>query len=1215
MGKSIANKIARLSILLIFFILIVALGGFYASIRQSQLSKQLGNRITEFESFQKRLRDVRDSARRIQECEQAYLENYKPGKAVQVLKLTGAMIKQIDELKQLDTLVSKDKTQLEGQLIQAANSYRGTFEKVNKICQSCGFDNRTGIRKKLFDQSSALSILILEQDDQLLNVDFLKLRIAENELLAVLSKKTTKQFDDLVTQLEDDLLTSSAPLETKNKIKKVIAEYSVLFKTLFNAELQKTKLLQQLDVATNNVQLAAGSLEREISHVLEQRRTAAEETAQGTSTTLTWGLVGVVIIALAGAMAATSFLIRGMTRPIALLSQGVERVSSGDLETKLAIQSGDEFESFANSFNGMLEQLNVQNKESERRDWLKTGVAQINEILQGDHELKALSQNSLKYLAERCQSQMGAIYVNNSGLLERSGAYACGDKSELPKHFRIGEGFLGEIAKSGKVQIIDELDEVQISVDFGVLQAKPQSIMFLPLEFEHKNCGVLVLASVQRFDESASDFLRATAPSLAVAINSCQSRLVMERLLKKTQEQTSALQIQNDEIVGQQRILDEKNQELEQANRHKSEFLAAISHELRTPLNATIGYTSLTLRDLRSKIPETNLRDLERAERSAKSLLQLINDVLDFSKIEAGKVETYLEIFNIAEPIEDCAAIAEGNLLQKDDVELKLEIEDDLPEVNTDMVKIEQILNNLIGNAIKFTSEGAVTIRANAIDDRSAIKLEIADTGVGIPQEKLETIFEVFRQVDGSITKKFGGTGLGLAICRSFSSLLGIDLSIKSAVGEGTTFTLIIPREFQGPIAEIKSPVRAVTPTPVAQPRPPTTKSKKRTMRFNAPVTPRNTVGDAIVAVRASSKTSDELSAFLSTMPLRIEHRESLAEIHELCRSHPVWSIVIDASLDCFDELTKLRNDPATESIPVVVCGSIENDIQFPRIECITRPLEKTAVIEALARAGGPALGDALIVEDNESIRDLYSRVLSGLGYNPIGVGDGHSALEYLKEETPRVIFLDLLIPQLDGFGVLENILRHEELLRVPVVVITGKELTAEERGQLKRGAQQIFEKGRLGFTELTDKIRSLSTEIERSRGRSILIVDDNDLNLDLISRLFENDHFLVHRASSGQEGIDLACRHQVDAILMDLAMPEMDGFEAIAKLQENAVAAETTIIACSAFATSEWREKAMSAGCEGFITKPVEPEKLVSQVRKIVLNSKIKKFLCQQSS
>ncbi|MDF1667905.1 MAG: hypothetical protein P1V97_39575, partial [Planctomycetota bacterium] len=264
MGKSIANKIARLSILLILFILIVALGGFYASIRQAQLSEQLGDRIIEFESFQKKLRDIRDSARQIQESERAYLESYKPAKAAQVVTLTKSMIQQIEDLKKQETLISADKTESERQLIHAANSYRGTFQQVSETCQSCGFDNRSGFRKKLFDQSADLAKLILAQDDQLLNVDFLKLRIAESELLASMSKKTTKQFDSLVAQLEDDLLTSSAPLETKNTIKSVIATYSKLFQTLFNAEIQKIKLLQKLDLATNNVQLAVGNLEQEI---------------------------------------------------------------------------------------------------------------------------------------------------------------------------------------------------------------------------------------------------------------------------------------------------------------------------------------------------------------------------------------------------------------------------------------------------------------------------------------------------------------------------------------------------------------------------------------------------------------------------------------------------------------------------------------------------------------------------------------------------------------------------------------------------------------------------------------------------------------------------------------------------------------------------------------------------------------------------------------
>ena len=408
------------------------------------------------------------------------------------------------------------------------------------------------------------------------------------------------------------------------------------------------------------------------------------------------------------------------------------------------------------------------------------------------------------------------------------------------------------------------------------------------------------------------------------------------------------------QIEEKQHQLDAQNQRLHQqlndANRHKSEFISTMSHELRTPLNAMIGYTSLTLNTLRDSIDPEQLENLSRAEHAARNLLQLINDILDFSKIEAGKVELFIEEVDVEEIIEDIVISAEGTLLRHSSIELREEIETALPLIESDYTKIKQILDNLIGNAVKFTDEGFVTVRARSINNGTAVRIEVEDTGIGIPEDKLGSIFELFKQVDGSSKKKFGGTGLGLAITKRFCEMLYIDLGVKSKFGEGTTFYLEIPT------------------------------------------------------------------------------RTTADETYNLPRSNK-----------------KQRTIPPTK------CSDKENDIH------------------------------------------------------------------------------------------------------------------------------------------------------------SILIIDDEEMNRNLHGKILENAGYTVHKAKSGQEGIRLAKQTIPDVILMDLAMPEMDGFEATQCLKQDPATAEITIIACSAFATRESQTKAFQIGCEGYITKPIEPERLVTQITKIVQSSKKK--------
>jgi PAS domain S-box-containing protein len=766
----------------------------------------------------------------------------------------------------------------------------------------------------------------------------------------------------------------------------------------------------------------------------------------------------------------------------------------------------------------------------------------------------------------------------------------------------------------------------------------------------------------------------------------------------------------------EKRVLAEKNRQLEETTRLKSEFLANMSHELRTPLNAIIGYTSLTLNSLKTTLPAKHLQNLTNAEQASRTLLQLINDVLDFSKIEAGKMDLFIETFTLPTIFEECFVVVDGLMLNKN-ITFKPEIAENLPLLESDYTKVKQIVTNLLSNAIKFTTNGHVILRAYPKVGENVVKIEVEDTGCGIPQEKINTLFEVFKQLDGSIKKKFGGTGLGLAIVKKLCNILGMQIDVQSEVGKGTTFALTIPTTFQGTKNEPKVPYLSPLQATVAQPQPQPkaaeaeTQTKTKTQEppkesdfldslsahlqisglpfpaeiasngtwyLSIPIKPCDTSnkkrGNPIhlqqlskngesassslssspsiqperrpvvakekdkqplgfselspslafdaklspyVLCLTSTETFATLQRYLAGLPLQGILVESVAQCTEKVKSHSVWAIIVEPDSGGFTTLAQLKNDERLRSLPVIMCSANNGigSVHVGFLDHLSKPIEKEKLIEVLLRVTRLQKGDVLVVEDDAKIRDLYGQILLESGYTPHLVEDGLKALQFLTlEPLPHAILLDLLMPEMDGFSVLEVVQKNKEWQHIPIIVVTGKDLSPDERRLLQKGTQMFLEKTKFDVHELSHHIEAVIQSVELAGGRTILVVDDNEINLNLLGDIFSESGYTVYSASSGKKGIELALEKRPDAVLMDLAMPEMDGFEATQILKHNPTTRDTTIIACSAFAMSEFKEKALRAGCEGFITKPVEPKRLVEQVKKYVLSAKIKQCISRST-
>jgi signal transduction histidine kinase/DNA-binding response OmpR family regulator len=524
--------------------------------------------------------------------------------------------------------------------------------------------------------------------------------------------------------------------------------------------------------------------------------------------------------------------------------------------------------------------------------------------------------------------------------------------------------------------------------------------------------------------------------------------------LLETFANQSVLAIQNARLYQE---LETKSQELEVASRAKSDFLANMSHELRTPLNAIIGYSEMLQEDAADLAPEEFVPDLQKIHTAGKYLLELINSVLDLSKVEAGKMELYLEQFEVADLVRDVTNIVQP-LIAKNQNTLQVDVPADLGAMRADRTKLRQALFNLLSNAGKFTERGTVTLTAARETDGDGLgwlTFRVADTGIGMTPEQVSRLFQAFSQADAATTRKYGGSGLGLAISRHFCRLMGGDVTVESAAGEGTAFTVRIPAE--------------VAPRP--QPAPP------RARPADAITSP---VGAATVLVIDDDPTvGDLMRRFLAPDGVRVALATSGEEGLRLARELRPAAITLDVlmpGMDGWAVLAALKADPALADVPVIMLTMLDDrnlGYSLGAADFMTKPIDRDRLARLLQQhVLTPRARSVLIVDDDASARDVLRRTLESAGWSVAEADNGRAALERVASAPPALILLDLLMPDMDGFELLAALREHEDWRAIPVIVLTAKDLTADERQRLTANAQAIIQKGAYGREELLREIR-----------------------------------------------------------------------------------------------------------------------------------------------
>nr|WP_320024473.1 response regulator [uncultured Acetobacterium sp.] len=802
-------------------------------------------------------------------------------------------------------------------------------------------------------------------------------------------------------------------------------------------------------------------------------------------------LATVILIIIVLSVLISFIILRNVQEPLNELTRATDDFQNGNRNARSNYVYSNEFGVLSASFNELAADIQKNIELNEKR-------ANFTKVMLGEEDARAFFRKTLSTLSQYTDSQIAAAYLLNSQTnqfehfesigLEEKGRAAFGSDNL--------EGEFGASVASGRYQHIKDIPE-DSRFEFYTVSGKfmPKEIITIPIIFGSEVIAVVSLASIGKYNQRAIDFIEASVNTMSARIEGILAYRTIKEFSEKLEYQNRELDAQKNEmeeqsveLIHQNIELEMQKKELNEANRLKTNFLSNMSHELRTPLNSVIALSGILNRRLKNEIPEEEYSYLEVIERNGKNLLALINDILDISRIEAGREEIDITTFNVNQLINDVVEMLAPQASEKN-ISCINAARDTAVYINSDSDKCRHILENLAGNAVKFTETGTVELSIGQNEEN--IEIRVKDTGIGIDENYLPFIFDEFRQGDGSTSRKFGGTGLGLAIAKKYANLLGGTVRVKSVVNQGSEFILSLPIHYS------------------------------------------------------------------------VENR-----IEEDHRPEPErFKRVVKEELRSLPD--KPNSDPSTKTL--------------------------------------------LMVEDSEpaviQIRDL----LAESGYTIRVARDAKEAFGIIEEVIPDAMVLDLMMPGIDGFELLHTLREAETTAHIPVLILTAKHITKDELKFLtKNNIHQLIQKGDVNKDELKKAVASmLYPEIKAKKAKRfepqpnqrkplVLAVEDNPDNMITVKALLE-DHFRVLEAVDGREGIEMAKQFVPDLILMDIALPGIDGIQAFKVIRELPALQNIPVIALTASAMTQDREGILAQGFDAFIPKPIIEREFLKVIREVL--------------
>jgi HAMP domain-containing protein/CheY-like chemotaxis protein len=964
-------------------------------------------------------------------------------------------------------------------------------------------------------------------------------------------------------------------------------------------------------------------------------------------------------------------------------------VTQGDLTRSITVDARGEIAQLKDTVNQMIRTLAETTKVNQEQDWLKTNVARFTRMLQGQRDLLTVARQILNELAPLVNAHHGAFYMTEADdegpFLRLFASYAYQERKNVSSTWRFGQGLVGQAALEGKRIVLTKVpaDYIQISSALG--EAPPHAIVVVPILFEGEVKGVIELASFEKFSGIQLAFLDQMLESLGIVIATIEATMRTDELLRQSQSLTEELRSQQEELQQTNEELEEKaiqlteqkaevekknrqvelaRQELEEkaeqlalTSKYKSQFLANMSHELRTPLNSLLILSRQLADNAEGNLSDKQIRYADTIRQAGTDLMTLINEILDLAKIESGTMAIEISQVRFGN-LRDYVDQTFRQVAEEKGLQLVTELDADLPaSIDTDDMRLRQVLRNLLSNAIKFTEKGRVHLRIYrpAFD---VVAFAVSDTGIGIPRDKQRLIFEPFQQADGSTNRKYGGTGLGLAISREIAGLLGGDLRVESTPGRGSTFTLFVPTAYKAQPREGRAmlPPRATIPSasvpvPPAPAGPPAIRAEAEapvdepTGRTSIPEVAAKEASAALVrSVPDDYATLEPGDRVLLVIEDEITFAITLLEMArqsgfkgvvatsglqglELARTIKPDAVTLDLRLPDIDGwvlLDRLKHDPVTRHIPVHVVSGLDEErrsLQSGALGFLHKPATEEELKSGLAAVRDfveKRVKQLLVVEDDPVQSQAISDLIGDGDVQTTTVASGEGALQSLQDQTYDCVVLDLRLPGMSGFELIERIKADPRHRRLPVIVYTGRELTDEDKARLHGLAQTVIIKDVTTMERLLDEtalflhrveanlperkqrvLRRIAKNDPQLAERNVLVVDDDLRNIFALTSLLEGHKMHVQYAENGRRALaKLEGNPNIDVVLMDIMMPEMDGYEALRRIRERPQWRDLPVIALTAKAMKGDREKCLEAGASDYITKPIDADQLLSLLR-----------------
>lgn len=967
-------------------------------------------------------------------------------------------------------------------------------------------------------------------------------------------------------------------------------------------------------------------------------------------------------------------LASNLTTQVRAISEVATAVTGGDYSQSVTVAASGEIDALKNNVNQMIQTLSDSTTINAEQDWLKTNLTTFSNMLQGDRDLISVSQKIIRELAKVLDAQHGAFYVTeiheDQKQLRLISSYAFSERKAISNIFAFGDGLVGQCAIEMQNIHLTEVPEDYVKIVSGLGDHVPNSIVVAPIIYEDEVKGVVELASFHRFTDIELGFLEQFFEILGTVISNIEGSQKTEELLKQSQGLTEELQNQqeelqqtNEELEEKAREVSEQNLEVERKNvdietarveleekatqlaltsKYKSEFLANMSHELRTPLNSLLILSQQLADNVDKNLTEKQIDYADTIYASGRDLLSLINEILDLAKVESGTMA--IDVAEIdPKVIENDIKRAFVPIAEEKQVDFILQFGKKAPKIiESDVKRLMQVLRNLLSNAFKFTEKGNVTLSIETVTSgwrasietlnlaKNVVAFSVADTGIGIPQDRLGLIFEAFQQADGSTNRSYGGTGLGLSISREIASMLGGDLVVTSKVDEGSVFTLFLPVEYvtiervvdvDGYTKPVKKELHTIDVELEAESK--------------SPAAPQ--LADDRGAIDSDSRSlliiEDDPTFATILMEQARDHNfkvltaQTGEEALELAKQYKPAAITLDLQLPDLHGwvvLDRLKHDPDLRHIPVHIMSGDENaerGLQFGAIAVLAKPSDKEELSNALDKIINfieKRVRNLLVVEDDETQRKTIIELIGNSDVVSHGVDSGDAALKALANGHFDCMVVDLKLPGMSGFELIQKIRDDEKLRDIPIVIYTGRELSRKEETELRRLTDSIIVKDADSPARLLDEtalflhrieanlpenkqkiIRELYQTEPALANKTVLIVDDDVRNIFATTSILERHKMKVVNAESGAEGIEkLNDMPEIDLVLMDIMMPGMDGYEAMKRIRKLKKFKKIPIIALTAKAMQGDRERCIEAGASDYITKPVDAPQLVSLMR-----------------